>query len=241
MSGLLIAITLKELVCPGMTGWKSISAELGVVASRSFLGAEGAVAARAFCERFKQAAKERSSEIFDRSQLFEGLCQAQPNVVLDTFFGGDNDEWRIAARMMNRFRRRKSPLDAIPASVVVAWCDHDPAVRYARAAGMVSYLRGSEEEGPSQWSDLALQLMRRAPEPAIVVKAFVERFHPLGWSGSLATVLEGRRRLLTELEQEADTRLVEVAKTEGELFDSAIAAQRTQEAADERRTDQRFE
>ena len=89
---------------------------------------------------------------------------------------------------------------------------------------------------------LSDELLERAPDPGAVGRTLATRFRPSGgWSGSLAVILEGRKRLLTELEEHADSRLVEFAIAEGQRLAKDIEAQRKWEAEHDRMSDERFE
>lgn len=172
----------------------------------------------------------------------EALCKAQPVTVLDTFFGGTEAERRQSIRMMGWFGTHLgNPLDAIPESDLIGWCERDPATRYLTMASVASYLRGSEEDASSHWSAIALTILERAPDRVAVLKEFAERFQPSAWSGSLTAILEGRSALLVELEQHADPRVVEFSVAEKERLAKEIEAKRRFEADHDRLTDERFE
>ncbi len=216
--------------------------ELGLIVARCLAEEAGVPVARALCERFKEAADKRGGQVQHYHEFFEGMCKAQPVIVLDTFFGGDEPKRRTSARMLRRFGEHQSnPLDSVADECVITWCDGDPDMRYGAMAAVVSYLSGSEGNASSRWSHIALKLLERAPDRVAVAKQFAERFRPPSWSGSLAPILEGRRVLLTELEQHPDPRVVEFAIAEGQRLATEIEAERKFETAHDRLTDERFE
>jgi hypothetical protein len=63
---------------------------------------------------------------------------------------------------------------------------------------MTLFRRTSDKE-PHAWTDLARKLLDNAPEPRAILDAMVYRLRPMSWSGSLATKLESRLKLLGDL------------------------------------------
>jgi hypothetical protein len=125
---------------------------------------------------------------------------------------------------------------------VIEWCDKDPEARYPAMAGAVSFIKGSEEEDvASYWSSVALKLIERAPDPLAVLHTFVGRFRPSGWSGSLASILEGRKALLDKLAHHANEDVVACAGEESIRLAAEIDAERKWEAERDRNRDERFE
>ena len=108
-------------------------------------------------------------------------------------------------------------------------------------AAVASYLKGPEDKAASQWSDIALKLLERAPDRMAVLREFTSRLRPSGWSGSLATILEGRKALLAELENHADASVAKFATAVGTGLSTAIEKQRIWETDHDRTTDERFE
>ncbi|HEY8262942.1 MAG TPA: hypothetical protein VIG26_01140 [Methyloceanibacter sp.] len=125
---------------------------------------------------------------------------------------------------------------------MIEWCDKHPGARYPAMAGAISFVKGSEEEDvTSQWSSTALKLIERAPDRVAVIRTFVGRFHPSGWSGSLASILEGRKVLLEELKAHKNPDVVALATTEARRLADEVEATRQWEAKHDRERDERFE
>ena len=216
--------------------------ELGLVVTACLAGKSGESAAARLCKSLVNASEAHDTQIWYHHDLLEALCKVQPRQVLATLFGGSEHERHASAAMMRWFgEHRGNPLDAIPENEMIAWCDDEPASRYATMASVVSYLRGSEEDAASQWSTVALTFLRRAPDPVAVARVFAGRFRPRSWSGSRAAILEGRRGLLTELETGANPALATFAKEEGVRLTDEIEAERKWEAEQDRKTDERFD
>ena len=62
-------------------------------------------------------------------------------------------------------------------------------------------------QSPITWTPAAKRLMHEAPEPLAVLREFAGRFHPSGWSGSLADILADRMPLLAQLTGDPDERI----------------------------------
>ncbi len=99
----------------------------------------------------------------------------------------------------NLLHFHKGVLEVVPDEVVLAWCDRDPAARYPLVASVATLFKRPNEGEPHEWLPLAGKLLANAPSPVVVLKGISDRLKPSSWSGSLATKLEGRLRLLDTL------------------------------------------
>src|ERR1039458_7458841 len=75
-------------------------------------------------------------------------------------------------------------------SNLLAWCDGDPRTRYPAVAKLITPLANEK------WTDLALSILRHAPDRAKVLKQYVGRFELDRWRGSRADAIESRAKLL---------------------------------------------
>ena len=74
-----------------------------------------------------------------------------------------------------------------------------------------------------------------------MLKQFVRRFRPSGWSGSLAVILEQRAQLLTQLEAYPDPLVIEFLPSEQARLRQNIEHQRESENQEDKARDERFE
>jgi hypothetical protein len=88
---------------------------------------------------------------------------------------------------------------------------------------------------------LAPKLLSNAPEPKSVFKKMMQRLHPTGWSGSLATKLESRLKLLRRLAPDEKLGLADTFVAAQTLLQKAIDAERKREAEESRSVSERFE
>ena len=104
----------------------------------------------------------------------------------------------------------------LPDEVLLTWCDRDPSVRYPLAASVVTLFKRLNEGVPHEWTPLARKLFGKASDPCLVFNEFVQRLYPSSWSGSLATKLEGRLKLLNCPSNDAALTTV-IAEAKGDL------------------------
>src|SRR6185312_16580240 len=123
-----------------------------------------------------------------------------PKVVLDEAFAGDAKAREKAVQAFVDVQRfHKNPLGVVPDDSLLAWCDAEPAIRYPLMAASASLFKRPADNQPHEWLPLASKLLNNAPDPHTVLKEIVRRLRPWSWSGSLATKLEGRLKLLDQL------------------------------------------
>lgn len=162
-------------------------------------------------------------------------------VVLDEMFSDDVRARKAAQAFADLLRFRKSPLDVVPDETLLEWCDRDPAVRYTLVAASAPLFKRPANDKPHEWTQLASQLLAKAPDARAVFKVIVQRLHPRSWSGSLATKLESRLKLLEQLPLGDTPRLVEAFNEAKALLQQRITAARKREADEDRSHSARFE
>ena len=216
--------------------------QLGIVAKASLTGDKGAAVARALCRKLLVAAEKHYVSGFHYDDLVKGLLEVHPLDILDELFSGDLKAQRTSARLLNDLLRfNKSVLDDLPDNIVIMWCDRDPTMRYPLAASVVLLFKRPKAGEPHEWTPLARKLLEKAPEPALVLNEIVLRLHPTGWSGSLATKLEGRLRLLTNLPGADNPALAEPLAEAKRKLQAYVDAERQSEQEEDRARNNRFE
>jgi hypothetical protein len=215
---------------------------LGKIIELCLVGKEGAITVQDLCAKLKDAASKYETYIFNHADLVNGLFSAQPTVTLDGLLSGNAQEVQVGARILDDVRRRsKSPLDLVPESELLGWCDREPQTRYPIIAAAVTISTHSEETGRGQLTNIALRLLEKAPDRVKVLEQFVTQFRPTSWSGSLAVILESNVKLLDELDGYPDSAVVEFVKQEKNRLGKAIEAERRAESVADRERNARFE
>jgi hypothetical protein len=216
--------------------------ELGIVVRASLAGEEGVPVSKALCRKLMVAAENYDASGYDYDDLVKGLLAVQPLAVLDELFSGDLKSQRASTRLLNDLLRfHKNVLDALPDDIVISWCDRDPMVRYPLAASVVLLFRRPKDGEPHEWTPIATKLLEKAPDPRRVLNETVNRLHPSSWSGSLATKLEGRLKLLNTLPGADSPALIAPAADAKSKLQAYIDAERAREREQDRARNNRFE
>ncbi|WFU15989.1 hypothetical protein [Bradyrhizobium sp. CB3481] len=216
--------------------------ELGRIARVSLAGDAGIPIVRRLVRKMMAAIKSHEVSAHDQDDLVESLLRVHPRVVLDEVFAGDKKDNEEAVRTFVDFQRfHKNPLGAVPDSILLAWCDADPAMRYPLMAASASLFKRPANDKPNEWLPLASDLLKRAPNPSAVLTEIVHRVRPWSWSGSLATKLEERLKLLEQLPIDQTPHLTEALGNAKLGFEEWIARERKSEAAESRARGGRFE
>lgn len=216
--------------------------ELGRVAQVSLVGDEGIPVVQRIVRKMMAAVNRYDIFAHDQDDLMTGLLQVHPTIVLDEAFLGDAKARGGAVKAFADFQRfRKSPLEVVPDDVLLAWCDADPAMRYPIMAASTGLFKRPANNEPHRWLPIASRLLAGAPDPDAVLKEIVMRLHPMSWSGSLATKLEGRLKLLERLPIGDVSGLTDTLNEAKSALQERIVRERKREAAESRARDGRFE
>ena len=174
--------------------------ELGRIVQVSLVGEKGISIVRRIVRNMMAAINRYDIYAHDQDDLLSGLLRVHPAVVLDEMFSGDAKAQRKAAHAFaDLIRLHKSPLDVVPDEMLLEWCSRDPVVRYLLMAASATLFKRPTQDKPHQWTPLASELLTNSPDAPAVFKEIVQRLRPMSWSGSLATKLESRLKLLEQL------------------------------------------
>jgi hypothetical protein len=216
---------------------------LSTIAKVCLRGGEGSPAAHSLCEQIKQGFTDYSFRAYNHEELLQSIFQLQPRIALDVFFGGapqadcpdlDVDDFDSPSD------RRKNPLDGVPVGEMLQWCDEKPVERYPAVSRAVSY-HTAPKDGGTEWTPLAMEMLKRAPDPLAVLETFVRRFSPTSWSGSRAAIIESRLGLLDRLDELKNASLADyVTQIRPQLVDDIARMRRWEDERDIAR-DERFE
>lgn len=100
--------------------------------------------------------------------------------------------------------------------------------------------RASDRE-PRAWSDLPRKLLENAPDPRIILNEIVYRLRPMSWSGSLASKLESRLKLLGDLPVGDAPDLKAALEEAKDRLRKEIDGQRRRETEEDKARSGRFE
>ncbi len=108
-------------------------------------------------------------------------------------------------------------------------------------ASVAVLFKGQDEDDASEWRPLIGKLLEKAPEPRLVLNEIIYRLHPSSWSGSLATALEQRQRLLKALPGIEAPGLAATVSEANARLQATIDAERRSEKEEARARNNRFE
>lgn len=184
------------------------------------------------------------------------LLRHMPRRALDAIYvPGEEAYYRQVSPVIgNTYSDRKeTALSVLPVDVLVDWCNVSPPDRYVFAARSCrlfdTRIRGSEEHNSIDSvedselviSETALAVLANAPDKKAVVEAYLKRFTPSGWSGSLAEILKKRIPLLDTLSLGNEEQLKPVLATARASLERRIAAEELREDEEERERTGSFE
>jgi len=216
--------------------------ELGRIAQVSLAGNEGIPIVQRAIRKMMVAVSRYDIHAYEQDDLVMGLLRVHPKIVLDEAFAGDPKARENAVRAFVDFQKlHKNPLGVVPDDILLAWCDADPAIRYPLMAASAGLFKRPTNDQPHEWLPLASKLLNKAPDPHAVLKEIVRRLRPWNWSGSLATKLEGRLKLLEQLPIDQTPGLADaLGKAKAEVQEW-IARERRNETAESQARGGRFE
>ncbi|MFT6908303.1 MAG: hypothetical protein ACJAS1_005000 [Oleiphilaceae bacterium] len=110
---------------------------------------------------------------------------------------GSEVECQIKNAIKGRLDKKESPLSQVETTSTLDWCDKRPEDRYLKLASIITPYQTIEDS--IEWTPLALELLKKSPEPTKVLDEFLSSFSPNGWSGSRAKILESRLPLFDQL------------------------------------------
>ena len=214
----------------------------GVIIRASLAGDDGKPIARRLCRDLIVAFAQNKVFTGDHENLMRALFQVHPINVLDELFSGDQRSHDDSVQLLNSFwPSGKHPIEVVVDDVILGWCDRDPNTRYPLAAAVALLFKRPSDKAPHEWTNLARQLLLKAPDPEAVFKEVAGRLHPKSWGGSLATKLESRLKLLDQLDVGAVPDLAASLDMAKAMLNRQIDLERRREAEKDCARSGRFE
>jgi len=186
---------------------------------------------------------------FDYSRSLRSMARCCPPAFLTSFLGNnDFSNHEVAQIFFDRTEHEKNLFSEIDSEVILAWCSEDPIMRYARIAAVIKpfekMARDNEQDDEDQGyrlTDLALQILNEAPEPAAIIDAYVQNCTPMSWSGSRATIITRGRQAIERLQNLDNLEIAQVVNSAVSILRDQEASERSKEAERDREQEQRFE
>ena len=216
--------------------------ELQEVIEACLVGPEGIATVEIVFDRLKVSHAKYGMGFMEESRILGALLAVQPVVVLNLLFvsaiTGDEGGMR---GFFDHHGVGGSPLNRVPASTLLTWCDQDATVRYPLIAARFCPFSKHQTTAVREWKEVALALLDRAPNKIEVLKQYVYQLRPISWSGSRSATWEANAKLLDVFESHPDAELAEFARNEREKLRTTLDELRQEELNSERRDNERFE
>jgi len=188
--------------------------ELSQIIEICLTGKGATKVARSLCAKIRRALETHNIE---SEEMVESLFHTHPMIALDEFLG--------KSRFYSDSRYRSIPIEKIPSEILISWAQKNPEKYYPKLASRVDYYREDSETKRFEWTPIALEILKNAPDPRRVLKEFDLCVYPPAWSGEIITLFDRRRNLLKEFlsdsnpviaawARETDVKLGEMAESE---------------------------
>jgi hypothetical protein len=216
--------------------------ELGEVIEACLGSADAIPTIEMLLTRLRDAHADYSLGFTDENRILGALFAAQPTVVLNELFAPEKQDERTEFRgFFDHDDLLGSPLDRIPETTLLAWCDEDSTVRYSLIAAVMVPISKTLNSDKPQWKPSALALLERAPNKIEVLNHYIDHFAPRGWSGSRSATWEANARLLDHFENHSDIDLAAFARLRWDELRRSLDELKRQELDSEKRENERFE
>lgn len=214
-------------------------------------GVDGDVAT-SICERIVEGTNNYTIFAHDFVGLVGVLSEKFPIEVLNGLVARASENFQVSELFEWRRLAKLKPASKMNPDVLLAWVAEEPEARSLAAAHVIPIWEKADGEvqsvginddysGGVRWTEIALRLIEIAPDRPALMDILIDRFSPMSWSGSRATIMESRIPLFEALLDHDDAELVEAAKSRLLSFKEAVEAERSHEAERDRERDERFE
>lgn len=212
---------------------------------------DGDVAA-SICDRLVNGINDYTIYVHNFGGLVGVLSEKFPREVLDGLVARAAESNEVPELFDGRRLAKLNPASKMNVEAIFDWIGEEPKSRSLAVAHVLPIWRkpdGSipshnpfeDYSGPVEWTDMAMKLLSEAPDGPAVMEIMIDRFRPMGWSGSLAAIMESRLPLFDILLEHEDPDIMQAAKDCLARYNKSLAAQREWEAKDDRARDERFE
>ncbi|MGD0940840.1 MAG: hypothetical protein ABR905_14130 [Terracidiphilus sp.] len=215
---------------------------LNELAKHCLTGPEGSLVAYEMCQRVRESLVRRHFINSETTGVLGMLLAVQPTVTLNALFPlGTTPDDQIYQIRYQTYGRGGLAFDNVPEQILLEWCEQDRNIRYPLMASAIFPFKVEQNTEIRHWTKVALKLLEQAPDRIEVLKRFIERFQPMGWSGSQVPPWEANVKLLDSLADYHDPNIVAFVAAEKMRLLSVLDVVRQREASQERRENERFE
>jgi hypothetical protein len=193
-----------------------------------------------------ERSEDRSYGYRRQGKLLKPFFEHFPIITLNAVFVVDEDlKFNNALRMLSEWSsdRQETAISKIDGDTFIEWCAVSPNDRYLFAAHTCKIFDKTTRDTKVYLtlSDIAKRIFANASDKEAVVKIFISRFMPSGWSGSLATILRDRLPLLDELSSTDNQEIKDLVNAAKSSFIKRIELEEKREDNEERSRTGSFE
>lgn len=215
---------------------------LAEIADWCLAGKGGVQASRGFLRQFAEATKDCRIYAFDYPRLLNSLASIQHKAFLDELLGDtDADDFFNRRIFSDDFERKNNPMNQISDDELLAWCDVEPVARFPLVVSVIDAWQESLVTERLEWKPIVYTIIERAPELESVLKSLMDGIKPMGWTGSLADILQKRIVLFEELKKHDNEEISAWAEKKYSDMRENILRNREDEERRSRRKNERFE
>jgi pimeloyl-ACP methyl ester carboxylesterase len=168
------------------------------------------------------------------------MIEMHPILALEIFIGeGVEVDPDLRNAIKGSFDRKTSPFSKVDAMKTFEWCDSNREERYPKLASIITTYQTIERV--IEWTPLAIELLKRSPEPIKVLDEYSSGLHPTSWMGSRAQILESRLPLFEQLMNFSSEEIVTWATDQKIQWKKFIASEYEREVERDIDRDERFE
>jgi len=205
-------------------------------------GTEGALVAVELATRLRDGDIIRGIYLSNVHPILKSLFAVQPIHSLQALFDIEEKTFPASFVLFDDLEDpRSNPADAISIDALIAWCERDQLRNFQLAVSIITFGCRSDGNDLLVWSEQARSLLANAPNPQSVLAIFIQRFRPMGWSGSRAAIMDTYAKLLDQVGTEISEELAAYARVEKKKLVKAIEIQREWETKHDKDRDERFE
>lgn len=199
------------------------------------------VAARRLVDAVVAHAGRRYGSLYDLEWIVAALAERSPAIFLDHALAVEDVRFRLG----HDATFDRSPLAGVEPQALIDWCRMGGLERWIAVAKAIQpFGPGDDAAGQSgspALSAQAMALLEAAPEAEPVVSAFTEDIAPASWSGSRATIMEGRLSALEQLSDHPNEMVRQAFERHATELRRMIERQRERELSEDRERDVSFE
>ena len=213
--------------------------KLAQIADVSLQAEDSTRSATRLCQLLAEAFQEYRVYSFSYPRLLGRLAEVQPYIFLESFIG--RDEYMFRRMRFDDLERADSPVNHIPDSILIDWCEQDPEARYPLiVSSMQIYLKPKDSEELC-WHPILPIIFEAQSDVQEVLSRLENEIYPMSWSGSLADTMAKRLTLFTQLFGHPNSVIRDWAITQHQKLERAVQVEREREMKENQERFERFE